>query len=93
MLTTLGDNKSLKEGEPSGKPGGGGWGFLGWIIPKKKNEVFLPDDKNPSVSDRVSQLAVGLAGKDGRSVGRCAGRIRSLGGTWEGRVSLETLLN
>ena len=51
MHKLLGDKKSSNEEKPAAKSGGGaGWGFLGWIMPKQKNQVHLPDDKKRSVN-------------------------------------------
>ena len=44
---------AAKEGNNDKKEsGGGGWGFniLKYIIPKRKNQAHLPDDKKKSVS-------------------------------------------
>ena len=42
------------KGGGGGGGGGGGWwsmgGIISSIIPKKKNQVHLPDDSSPSVS-------------------------------------------
>jgi len=50
VLVVTTSKKSSKENQQPAKSGGGsGWNILGWIMPKKKNQVHLPDDKKPSV--------------------------------------------
>ena len=43
--------------QQQGKSGGGwGLGILNYILPKKKNEAHLPDDKNPMVWDLFAPI-------------------------------------
>ena len=51
--TCVGGGKGSKgdQQQRQGKAGGGwGFSFIKYILPKKKNEAHLPDDKKPSVS-------------------------------------------
>ena len=52
MVHVGGDKNGKGDQQQRQGKAGGGWGFsfIKYILPKKKNEAHLPDDKKPSVS-------------------------------------------